>query len=212
MVKNQLISVKLKVRTDCEIVLMTSSNQPIKIIDIRPISSDRVKHLVMVPHSFINKLALKEELLIKKHRSIGKSCIISIDKKSCTVCKILYNTNVFLSSAFSGEEGHIIYSFLTDKEGLNKLLKLLKKNKIEYSIVEITHIDVKSSILTSTQEKILFIALETGLFDYPRRITLKELAIKLGLSPSTLDEIIRRGLKKLLKAYFRRTRIFSGTQ
>lgn len=207
-IKNQLVSVKLKIRTDCEIVSAINSTKPIKIIDIRPISTERVRHLISIPHSLIDKFILDEGVLVKKHCSKGKSCIVIVDKRPCTICKILYSANVFLSSALFDEEGYTIYSFLIDREGLNELLKLLKSNGIKYRIIGITYIDTKSSILSSTQEKVLFIALKMGLFDYPRRVTLKELASKLNLSPSTVDEIIRRGLKKLLKTYFERPEYF----
>jgi predicted DNA binding protein len=41
-----------------------------------------------------------------------------------------------------------------------------------------------------------------GFFDYPRKINMEELSRKLGISPSTLSEMIRRGIRKLLMYHF----------
>ena len=52
--------------------------------------------------------------------------------------------------------------------------------------------------LTDHQEKTLWIALKLGFFEFPRKIHMKELADKLGVSLSTLSETLRRGLKNML--------------
>ncbi|MBS7644597.1 helix-turn-helix domain-containing protein [Candidatus Bathyarchaeota archaeon] len=50
---------------------------------------------------------------------------------------------------------------------------------------------------------IVWLALKMGLFDYPKRIDTLELSRRLGVSPSTLSEIMRRGLRRLLEHYFK---------
>jgi predicted DNA binding protein len=55
--------------------------------------------------------------------------------------------------------------------------------------------------LTSRQRNIVEIALEEGYFDYPRRITLRQLSKKVGVSASTVSEVLRRAEKKILSAY-----------
>ena len=59
-------------------------------------------------------------------------------------------------------------------------------------------------VLTENQERIFWLALKSGFFDYPRQIGMAELAAKLGISPATLSEIIRRGTRRLLEHYFKR--------
>jgi predicted DNA binding protein len=56
--------------------------------------------------------------------------------------------------------------------------------------------------LTEKQERVLWLALKLGFFDYPRRINSIEFSKKLGIVPSTLSEMKRRGIRKLLKHYF----------
>jgi predicted DNA binding protein len=59
-------------------------------------------------------------------------------------------------------------------------------------------------VLTENQERIFWLALKSGFFDYPRQIGMAELAAKLGISPATLSEIMRRGSRRLLEHYFKR--------
>ena len=57
--------------------------------------------------------------------------------------------------------------------------------------------------LTARQEAMLQIALEKGYFEFPKKITLRQLAKLLDVSPATLTEILRRGQKKILEQHFK---------
>jgi predicted DNA binding protein len=54
------------------------------------------------------------------------------------------------------------------------------------------------SKLTKRQAEVLIFAYKSGYFDEPRKITLRELAKMLGLSPSTVKEHLRKGLRRIL--------------
>ena len=56
--------------------------------------------------------------------------------------------------------------------------------------------------MTKKQEKVLWIALKMGFFEFPRKIHMRELSEKLGISMSNLSEILRRGLRRLVEAHF----------
>ncbi len=210
--RDKLLMVRLRVWTDCEVVSLAREHGSMEIVDVRPVSSSRVRHLVKAPCNLINELLSRSSFMVKKHSIYSRSCLAYIDKEPCNMCRILYGSRVFLTSAVLDDEGYIVYSFLTDREGFYELTKMLKREGIGYQVVETRDISIESTILTPLQEKVLYIALETGFFDYPRKITLKELANRLGLSPSTLNEIIRRGLKKLLERHFNKTRKYAGSE
>jgi len=46
--------------------------------------------------------------------------------------------------------------------------------------------------------------LKTAFFDYPKKINLERLSEIMGVKPSTLDEILRRGLRELVEEYLNR--------
>ena len=56
--------------------------------------------------------------------------------------------------------------------------------------------------MTEKQERVLWLALKMGFFEFPRRITMLELSRRLGVGLSTLSEIIRRGIRRLLENHF----------
>ncbi len=59
----------------------------------------------------------------------------------------------------------------------------------------------KDSELTKRQREVLIKAISEGYYDYPRRITLTQLANKLNMSKGALSEILRRIESKIIKSY-----------
>lgn len=57
-------------------------------------------------------------------------------------------------------------------------------------------------ILTSRQKEVLAVAVASGYYDVPRRITLRGLAQTMGLSPGAASELLRRGERTLVGSFF----------
>ncbi len=55
------------------------------------------------------------------------------------------------------------------------------------------------------QREVLKLAYKMGYFDPDRKITLTELAERIGVKAPTLEEILRRALRKAVKYYLDRT-------
>lgn len=58
-------------------------------------------------------------------------------------------------------------------------------------------------MLTQKQELAIIYAYLMGYYQFPRKVSLKELAAKLGLSVSTLAELMRKAEAKIIEAYIR---------
>jgi predicted DNA binding protein len=61
--------------------------------------------------------------------------------------------------------------------------------------------------LTDKQIHVVKNALELGYFDHPRRITVRGLAKKTGIAPSTLSERLKRAAKKMAEFYLRKGQV-----
>jgi predicted DNA binding protein len=85
---------------------------------------------------------------------------------------------------------------------VKSLLKELKDAEVVAEVLRISRIEEEEE-LTARQEQILQIALEKGYFEFPKKITLRQLAKTLGISPATLTEILRRGQKRVLQEHFK---------
>ncbi len=79
----------------------------------------------------------------------------------------------------------------------------MKSAGLQVTVRKMGEFEPQAGVLTEKQERIFWLALKGGFFDYPRKIDTVELAKKLGISPSTLSEITRRGMRRLLESYFK---------
>lgn len=138
----------------------------------------------------------------------GDAILISKVKKdkmwlecaSCVPCRVVAESQAFLMGAKPKPSKNIvIYNLLMPNSfSIKNLENSLKEANVAYSIQEY---DYSSEDLTPRQREILTVAYRKGYFDVQRKITLTDLAKELGVNPSTLQEILRRGVKKVVLDY-----------
>ena len=120
----------------------------------------------------------------------------------CRACTAIIGTDspMFVSSGSTAEDCTVGYKVFLNNEGVPSLLNRLSKDHVGYKVNDISPIS-SDSRLTSRQLGILKSAMAMGLYDFPRRITQDELAEKLGIKPSTLNEILRRAERNILGSF-----------
>jgi len=185
----------------------------IRVIDRVPYSEKGVKDLVEIagPEDVMEEVLedIKKNPLVSKVETTvterGK-VIGAITTARCEICRILTDSDVFLISAESKGGGKVEWTLVvSDKSVLKDIFDHLKSKGVESDLVKLTKIDDKES-LTDRQDKITHVAFERGYFDYPKRISLRELARMFEVSPSTLSEILRKGQRKIVLDYFKKQR------
>jgi len=184
----------------------------VRILDCKPAESrDGIRQLVEVtagPEA-LEKIVkevkasplVKEAYIVetKKGKMIGSLLTSSV------FCGTIMGSNAFCRTCLfqprSRPDGTVEWTIaFTGREALTELLDRLKDDKVEVKILKLASVaDVET--LTSHQRSVVEIALDGGYFDYPRRITLRQLAKKVGVSASTVSEVLRRAEKKILSAY-----------
>jgi hypothetical protein len=178
----------------------------LKVIDIRSSSPQSIKHLVELDPAELKQLHNPPPELRQisgKAESGGKPSIW-LDSSGCNVCKTILQCDAFLVSGKSLQDSTIMYSFMVPSfEAYQKILAALKAAGFKVNILKMGKFEPKAGVLTEKQERIFWLALKGGFFDYPRKIDTEELAKKLDISPSTLSEIVRRGTRRLLESYFK---------
>lgn len=126
----------------------------------------------------------------------------SIVTNNCITCQALTGSKCFLTYAASLSSGKLEWHLIVGEEkSLSELIEFLEMKGCSVELKSKTYLN-KKNILTSKQEKIIKIAFEKGYYDYPKRITLRELSKILKISFSTLNEILRRGEKKIIREYY----------
>jgi len=185
----------------------------IKVIERVPFSEKGVKDLVEIagPQDVMEEVLkdIKKNPLVSKVETTmtekGK-VIGAITTSRCEICRILTDADVFLISAESKGDGKVEWTLvLSEKDVLKQIFDHLKSKSVDVDLVKLTKIDDKET-LTDRQDKITHVAFERGYFDYPKRISLRELARMFDVSPSTLSEILRKGQRKIVLDYFKKQR------
>ncbi|TFG70242.1 MAG: hypothetical protein E4H25_02685 [Methanomassiliicoccus sp.] len=185
----------------------------IRVIDRVPFSDMGVKDLVEIqaPSDIMDDI-LKDirmnplvhnmdTTVTEKGKVLG-----SITTTRCEICRVLTDADVYLISAQSRGQGNIEWTLiLSEKKVLRDIFEHLKNKGVDAELVKLTKIDDKEA-LTERQDKITQVAFERGYFDYPKRISLRELARMFEVSPSTLSEILRKGQRKIVLDYFKKQR------
>ena len=186
----------------------------IRILDCKPAESeDGIRQLVEVAS---NPEELKEIVKDIKGSPLVKEAYIVETKRGRMIgslltesifCGMVMQSNAFCRTCLFHSkvkpDGTTEWTVaFTGREALSELMERLKEDKVDVKILRLTSIaDVEN--LTSRQRSIVEVALEEGYFDYPRRITLRSLAKKVGVSASTVSEVLRRAEKKILSTYSR---------
>ena len=177
----------------------------IKVADIHSSSPKSVKHLIELDPAEVRQIKNPPAELkaIAQSKGVGKSSIW-LESEGCGVCHTILSSDAFLVSGKSLEDCTIMYSFMVPSfEGFQKIVSALEAAGLKVKVLKMGKFEPKKGVLTEKQESIFWLALKGGFFDYPRKIDTVELAAKLGISPSTLSEITRRGMRRLLESYFK---------
>lgn len=172
----------------------------LKVVDVRSANKGSVKHLIDLGEEQAKKVP--KELVAHK-RVEGKSAVW-MESEGCEVCNTILAHDAFLVSGKSLEDNMILYSFMVPtSEAYQEILTELQKTGHKVNVRKIGKFEQQIGVLTENQERIFWLAFKSGFFDYPRKIDMTELSKKLGVSPATLSEILRRGTRRLLEHYFK---------
>jgi len=129
--------------------------------------------------------------------------LATVMAKNWVACSTILKSDCYLRGARTVDGQMVEWRILAkDEGGLALLLKELKQAGCQVEMVSKRRIKEPYS-LTSRQEVVVRKALELGYYDFPRRITAKQLAKSLGIAPSTVSEILQRSERKLLDFYLR---------
>ena len=176
----------------------------LKVIDIRSSTMGVVRHLVELNPDQVKKLPEDFKMAAAKHKADGKPTVW-FESEGCEVCSKILSRDAFLVSGKSLDKDRITYSFLVPTlEAYTGIISSLEKAGFVVSVLRMGSFEPKAGVLTEKQERIFWLALKGGFFDYPRKIDTLELSEKLGIKPSTLSETIRRGTRRLLEHHFKR--------
>ncbi len=132
--------------------------------------------------------SIEEITVFDKHDdSIEMS--LTIARKGGGFLKPLLKAKVTPQTPFTVRDGWVEWEFVTDHNHVKELVKALKKSGLPHRIHSLSK-EAESRLLTIRQREIFDLAVSSGYYETPRRITLTGLAESAGVSKSTLCEMI----------------------
>jgi predicted DNA binding protein len=193
--------------------LALKHNCKITIVDCKDFNSHGIALVLEIDG---NSKHAEEESLLKELKEMdgvrhaywggntGNSGILAMVIMDTPVyCSIARDSNVVCSSCpFNSTDcSQCNWKLLvSDANALRRSLDMLKNLGIKAETKELSNARYED-MLTLRQREVLEAAVKTGYFEFPRGISLHELAEKLSIKPSTLSEILRRAEDKITK-YF----------
>lgn len=180
--------------------------QQFKVVDVRRLHRDVTRHLVRIPVENLAKIPKHTNTKLRNSINVGEEAIAWFETRGCDVCNTIVSEGAFLITAWNTEGYKIIYTFIApNMKTAQNIISTLETLNFELKILGIEKYKRRISVLTERQEMALWLALKSGFFDYPKKIDITDLSRKLKVSPSTLSEIMGRGIRRLLEYYFEAT-------
>jgi predicted DNA binding protein len=174
------------------------------LVDIRGTPEGTARHLIRIHEDEIKKMprTLFAETRIDKSSGVTSAWFNS---DGCDICNTIFANSSFLVSARHVKGYKIVYSFVTpNTDTFREIASAFEVQGIKFKVLEAGRFKSRSMTLTEKQERVLWLALKMGFFEYPRRLTMLQLSKRLGIGLSSLSEILRRGLRRLLEDYFKK--------
>ncbi len=149
---------------------------------------------------------------IRRHPSVGEVRIDSrqpgvvrlmVNVVRCKACEVLMQSKAFMVFPVDVHKGRMKWLLVTDgNRTVGALARKLEGHGCDVAVERITPLR-GTAVLTGRQEEVLRKAFAAGYFDYPRKTGSAELAAELGISGSTLSEVLRAAQRRILAEHLR---------
>ena len=165
---------------------------------------NKLRHLLEVrgekPENIFDVLATPN-MRASFHPISRTSYLGVVETPFCPLYKILSSTTCFLISE-SAQKNHLVWDVIGESSStLNGLTRKLRREGIDVEVMRMQKVNGDRN-LSDKQEQVLKQAYKSGFFENPHKISVRQLAKVLDCSPSTLDRILRKAEKKVLKEKF----------
>ncbi|MFB6491068.1 MAG: helix-turn-helix domain-containing protein [Thermoproteus sp. AZ2] len=182
------------VRRDCEVT------KKLYELGLRP-KAMRVKP---GPEKSVHIVTLEEEPSEEHLRELGARKIgertIVVASRSCTACRLLSQLDVYVVGDRPLDAERIDYDVIAPDRGrLKSAVLMLASAGLQPKLLASE--ELKAVGLTPRQLEFLLMAYREGFFCVDRKTTLTEIANKLGVKPGSLEDVVRRALKKVVEYY-----------
>ena len=147
--------------------------------------------------------------VIKNHPSVfelsvleqeGNKVKFNVKTKDPYLLYAVIKCGVLINFPVNVKEGNAYWRLIASRERIDQLLTIFENKKINFELLRIGNspysIDDNKNKLSLNESEILDLAIKSGFFEVPRKISLEALANNLGKSKSALSVMLRKIIKK----------------
>ncbi len=125
-----------------------------------------------------------------------------VESHECVGCRTAVGFEAFIIDARMDDQGRMVQRLIAqDRDAVRRIIDRLEKRGHRVELKRLTTLNV-DELLTTRQEDVVEMAWEMGYYDRPRRTGLREMAGALGVSISTMSEILRKAQRKIMEDRF----------
>lgn len=207
-----MIEASLRVHLPCSWVTLLTTEQgaSVSVVEQKDVGEGLLQTLVEIepgegdPHALVEALRANPDVVDVEAIVPPKGRILAtVRVRDCRACHTLAASDCFLTDATAGEGGGLVWRILAPRrKAVENLVGALRDRGLQVEVVSIREARGAGGLLTERQEEVIGLAYQLGYFEFPKRISLTELAEHLGVAKSTLSEILRTGEAKVLHAFF----------
>lgn len=199
---------RLKIPDNWMMQLLQNHNVDIRVFGCIPYQSRGGRGLVRLSSNenldvILNKIRSRKDVVRAVFSRESDQAVMGqvvIDK--CAACIALKQSDCFMVSSKSRGDRWLEWAVVAEcNSAIHDLVYLLGKNKCEVQLARISGSSGASG-LTLRQKEILQFAYSNGYYEYPRRVSLRDLSRIFDVSPSTMSEILRAGQRRIFSKYF----------
>lgn len=199
-----LLTISLELQsTGCRVFqnLAEQNIQQSTLVDIRRLSNGNIRHLMRIPTDQIPIGSLQQVFPINDNYH-NRHTLLWFESEDCQACQTIILNNSFQITGTSVNKDVILVNFVVaEHQDFQQIISSFEKEGLKLRVLEMSKRVCRDSLSTNKQERAVQFAGTFGFFDYPRSITLFNLAKKLGIASSTLSEQLRRGTRRLVENY-----------
>jgi len=176
---------------------------PVTIIDCIPWRGKGGQAIFRIPEgkggSMVQAIRSHPEVTTADVEEVENGCLVgTVVMLNCMIIRHILDSGCFMECARAEGDGIVRFKILVGIEGsMPALMKKLNEMGLVVEIRRLTRMEEIGSV-TRRQRELVTLALEKGYYDYPSKVTIKELSEFCHISPSTLREILTRGEKNML--------------
>lgn len=139
--------------------------------------------------------------IAKSVRQISKETAW-VETESCTACKFFATINMPIIGSRTVDQEKVIFRLMAQsKKAADRLIREMQDVGLKPKVIDIT--SSESMEVTDREKEVLLYAFNHGYFEQDRGASLTELAQGLEVSPSSLSDVMRRALRKIVMEYLK---------